>query len=58
MQWLIWRGGTGETYRTGKLPEPDRCLVKQLQGWELGYLADFQQHCHLKLANCALQDLG
>ena len=58
MQWLIWREGTGETYQTGKLPEPDHCLVKQLQGWELGYPAKFQQHCHLRLANRALQDLG
>ena len=32
MQWLIGRGGPGETYQTGKLPEPDHCLVKQLQG--------------------------
>ena len=32
IQWLIWRGGTGETYQTGKLPEPDRCMVKQVIG--------------------------
>ena len=32
MQWLTLKGGTGETYRNGKLPEPDCCL-----GWELGY---------------------
>ena len=32
VQWLIWRGETRETYQTGKLPEPDHCLVEQLQG--------------------------
>ena len=35
MQSLTLKGGTGETYRNGKLPEPDYCL-----GWELGYLIE------------------
>ena len=38
MQWLTWKGGTGDTYQIEMQPVSDNYMEKYLQKLELGYL--------------------